>query len=319
MRSHAHQRTSHRSPPSRHRPRAAARHRRAGDGAVDRRPRQRSGGRDGVPDHPRLPHPQPLRDRREQRRFAGSTASPASTSASTCSPATRRRRWAASSAAAACPRARWPRSRTSSASARARAGSASPASPPTWPRPWPADGKKVGVLDADVWGYSQPRMLGVGAERPKVNDERKLIPITAHDGITRDVDRLLRRAGRRRRVARPDAPQGPPAVPGGRRLGRARLPAHRPAARHRRRLDDAGPAAAAGQVRDRHHAAAGGPEGRRPLGRDGGQAQARDRRRDREHVGLRHPRRRALPDLRRGRRSAAGRASSTCRCWPRSR
>ena len=25
-----------------------------------------------------------------------------------------------------------------------------------------ADGKKVGVLDADVWGYSQPRMLGVG-------------------------------------------------------------------------------------------------------------------------------------------------------------
>jgi ATP-binding protein involved in chromosome partitioning len=46
-----------------------------------------------------------------------------------------------------------------------------------------ADGKQVGVLDADVWGYSQPRMLGVGAERPKVNAERKLIPITAHDGI----------------------------------------------------------------------------------------------------------------------------------------
>jgi ATP-binding protein involved in chromosome partitioning len=46
-----------------------------------------------------------------------------------------------------------------------------------------ADGKQVGVLDADVWGYSQPRMLGVGAQRPKVNGERKLIPITAHDGI----------------------------------------------------------------------------------------------------------------------------------------
>jgi ATP-binding protein involved in chromosome partitioning len=46
-----------------------------------------------------------------------------------------------------------------------------------------ADGKQVGVLDADVWGYSQPRMLGVGAERPRVNAERKLIPITAHDGI----------------------------------------------------------------------------------------------------------------------------------------
>src|SRR4051794_35988859 len=46
-----------------------------------------------------------------------------------------------------------------------------------------ADGKQVGVLDADVWGYSQPRMLGVGSERPKVNAERKLLPITAHDGI----------------------------------------------------------------------------------------------------------------------------------------
>ncbi len=46
-----------------------------------------------------------------------------------------------------------------------------------------ADGKSVGVLDADVWGYSQPRMLGVGAERPRVNDDRKLVPITAAEGI----------------------------------------------------------------------------------------------------------------------------------------
>jgi ATP-binding protein involved in chromosome partitioning len=46
-----------------------------------------------------------------------------------------------------------------------------------------ADGKQVGVLDADVWGYSQPRMLGVGAQRPRVNADRKLIPITAHEGI----------------------------------------------------------------------------------------------------------------------------------------
>ncbi len=46
-----------------------------------------------------------------------------------------------------------------------------------------AQGKQVGVLDADVWGYSQPRMLGIGAERPRVNAERKLIPLIAHDGI----------------------------------------------------------------------------------------------------------------------------------------
>ncbi|HLJ03190.1 MAG TPA: Mrp/NBP35 family ATP-binding protein [Solirubrobacteraceae bacterium] len=47
-----------------------------------------------------------------------------------------------------------------------------------------ADGKRVGVLDADVWGYSQPRMLGLGAERPKVNAERKIIPLTALEGIS---------------------------------------------------------------------------------------------------------------------------------------
>ena len=46
-----------------------------------------------------------------------------------------------------------------------------------------AEGKQVGVLDADVWGYSQPRMLGLGAERPRVNAERKLIPLSAHGGI----------------------------------------------------------------------------------------------------------------------------------------
>jgi ATP-binding protein involved in chromosome partitioning len=45
-------------------------------------------------------------------------------------------------------------------------------------------GKRVGVLDADVWGYSQPRMLGLGAERPRVNAERKIIPLTACDGIS---------------------------------------------------------------------------------------------------------------------------------------
>jgi ATP-binding protein involved in chromosome partitioning len=43
-----------------------------------------------------------------------------------------------------------------------------------------ADGKKVGVLDADVWGYSIPRMLGLGSERPKVSGERKILPLEAH-------------------------------------------------------------------------------------------------------------------------------------------
>src|SRR5213079_1281324 len=42
------------------------------------------------------------------------------------------------------------------------------------------EGKKVGVLDADVWGYSVPRMLGLGNERPAVSTQRKIIPLEAH-------------------------------------------------------------------------------------------------------------------------------------------
>ena len=44
-----------------------------------------------------------------------------------------------------------------------------------------AEGKQVGVLDADVWGYSIPRMFGVPATRPKVSGERKILPPVAHD------------------------------------------------------------------------------------------------------------------------------------------
>src|SRR5919199_1381887 len=43
-----------------------------------------------------------------------------------------------------------------------------------------AEGKKVGVLDADVWGYSIPRMLGLGGQRPRVSAERKILPLEAH-------------------------------------------------------------------------------------------------------------------------------------------
>ncbi len=42
------------------------------------------------------------------------------------------------------------------------------------------EGKRVGVLDADVWGYSIPRMYGLGATRPDVSAQRKIIPLTAH-------------------------------------------------------------------------------------------------------------------------------------------
>jgi ATP-binding protein involved in chromosome partitioning len=43
-----------------------------------------------------------------------------------------------------------------------------------------AEGKRVGVLDADVWGYSIPRMYGLGATRPAVSPQRKIIPLESH-------------------------------------------------------------------------------------------------------------------------------------------
>jgi ATP-binding protein involved in chromosome partitioning len=42
------------------------------------------------------------------------------------------------------------------------------------------EGKRVGILDADVWGYSIPRMYGLGSTRPPVSAERKIIPLGAH-------------------------------------------------------------------------------------------------------------------------------------------
>jgi ATP-binding protein involved in chromosome partitioning len=42
------------------------------------------------------------------------------------------------------------------------------------------EGKRAGVLDADVWGYSIPRMYGLGATRPPVSPQRKIIPLEAH-------------------------------------------------------------------------------------------------------------------------------------------
>jgi len=42
------------------------------------------------------------------------------------------------------------------------------------------DGKRVGILDADVWGYSIPRMFGLGSDRPPVSAERKIVPLESH-------------------------------------------------------------------------------------------------------------------------------------------
>ena len=44
------------------------------------------------------------------------------------------------------------------------------------------EGRRVGLLDADIYGPSQPRMMGV-SERPKSPDGKTILPLTAH-GVT---------------------------------------------------------------------------------------------------------------------------------------
>ncbi len=45
-----------------------------------------------------------------------------------------------------------------------------------------AEGKQAAAMDADVWGYSIPRMLGVHG-RPSVSAERKIIPLEGPGGV----------------------------------------------------------------------------------------------------------------------------------------
>jgi ATP-binding protein involved in chromosome partitioning len=44
------------------------------------------------------------------------------------------------------------------------------------------EGHAAGALDADVWGYSIPRMLGVSG-KPRVSEQRKILPIEAAGGV----------------------------------------------------------------------------------------------------------------------------------------
>ena len=137
--------------------------------------------RHGVADDPRLPDQEPLPDRRRRGRARRSRASRASTSASTCSPTGEGRRCSASSAGpAGCPRARSPRSPNVICVGSGKGGVGKSSLTVNLAAALAAEGKKVGVLDADVWGYSIPRMLGLGAERPKVSGERKILPLEAH-------------------------------------------------------------------------------------------------------------------------------------------
>jgi ATP-binding protein involved in chromosome partitioning len=45
---------------------------------------------------------------------------------------------------------------------------------------WAAAGARVGLLDADIYGPSQPLMLGLQGQRPSAPDGKHLVPLEAH-------------------------------------------------------------------------------------------------------------------------------------------
>jgi Mrp family chromosome partitioning ATPase len=92
-----------------------------------------------------------------------------------------------------------------------------------------AEGAKVGMLDADIYGPSQPMMLG---DRPPARELRRQDHGAA--GKPRragDVDRLPGRPGRSHDLARPDGHAGAGATAAPDQLDRPRLPDRRHAAR----------------------------------------------------------------------------------------
>ena len=142
-------------------------------------PRRRRRRRHRLADDAGLPDPQPLRDRGRQGRRRRSPASRASTSPSTCSrdqeKAGLQRKLGRGGG---CPRARSPRSRTSSASARARAASASRRSPPTSPPRSPPTARRS-ASSTPTSGATRSRACSASAGRPPVSPERKIVPLEA--------------------------------------------------------------------------------------------------------------------------------------------
>ena len=154
-------------------------------------------------------------------------------------------------------------------------------------------GMKVGIVDADIYGHSVPAMLGIADTRP-TQVEDLIMPVPTAERRLGDQHRHAQAEARPgRRLARPDARPGARADARRRLLGRPRRAAARPAPRHRRRRDLAGPAPAERGDHRRHHPPGGSRRGRRAGRHDGlDDAPARHRRR-REHVVP------ALPALRR--------------------
>jgi ATP-binding protein involved in chromosome partitioning len=56
---------------------------------------------------------------------------------------------------------------------------------------WAAQGARVGLLDADIYGPSQPLMLGLAGERPGSPDGKHLRPLQAHGVVAMSIGFLV--------------------------------------------------------------------------------------------------------------------------------
>ncbi|MET0292163.1 MAG: iron-sulfur cluster carrier protein ApbC [Steroidobacteraceae bacterium] len=56
---------------------------------------------------------------------------------------------------------------------------------------WAAAGARVGLLDADIYGPSQPLMLGIAGQRPTTVDGKRIRPIAAHGVVAMSIGMLI--------------------------------------------------------------------------------------------------------------------------------
>ena len=56
---------------------------------------------------------------------------------------------------------------------------------------WAQQGAKVGLLDADIYGPSQPIMLGLTGQRPGSPDGKKIVPLRSHGVVAMSVGFLV--------------------------------------------------------------------------------------------------------------------------------
>ncbi|WP_435101599.1 iron-sulfur cluster carrier protein ApbC [Arhodomonas sp. AD133] len=55
-----------------------------------------------------------------------------------------------------------------------------------------AEGAKVGLLDADIYGPSLPRMMGIEGQRPQSPDNKSILPLTAHGVAVMSIGVLVK-------------------------------------------------------------------------------------------------------------------------------